>query len=49
MISISSDVAAPQAKEAAVNAPMQIMKNRLRPSTSDSQPESGSTIPLATR
>ena len=41
--------ASPQASELTLKPAMQASRNRLRPSTVDSQPESGSTIALVTR
>ena len=41
--------ASPQASELTLKPAMQASRNRLRPSTVDSQPERGSTIALVTR
>ena len=42
-------VAAPQMAEASVNTATQVMRKRLRPKRTESQPVMGSTTALATR
>ena len=45
----TSDGASPHKNDDTVKTTMQLMKNRLRPSTVEAQPPSGSTIAFETR